>query len=140
MKNEESSLTCEQNFVTTWLEYRESCGESTLETIQKINNAVGKKYDYPTIFRWKKGVRDVPYDVLKNFFYPDIKPAIRLKFNRLNIDISDRQINSIESYIIDPFSISSTNNFFIGIGVGNSLTKKQIESVCLSIRPAFKRS
>ncbi len=63
------------NLFNTWLDYRESKGQSRADIIREVNAALGRKYDNDRFYKWKKQKLTVAEPVVLQFINPEL-PAV----------------------------------------------------------------
>lgn len=69
------------NLFNTWLDYRESLGQSRADVIRELNRVLDRKYDNDRIYKWKKQKFTVAEAVMLQFVRPELPDVLRWFFN-----------------------------------------------------------
>jgi len=68
------------NLFNTWLDYRESLGQSRADVIREVNTRLDRKYDNDRFYRWKKQKMTVAEPVVIHFIYPELHKVLQWFF------------------------------------------------------------
>lgn len=68
------------NLFNTWLDYRESLGQSRADVIREMNEVLDRKYDNDRFYKWKKQLLTVPEHVILSFIEPELPEALKHLF------------------------------------------------------------
>lgn len=68
------------NLFNTWLDYRESLGQSRADVIREVNSVLDRKYDNDRFYKWKKQLLTVPESVILTFIEPELPDALKWFF------------------------------------------------------------
>lgn len=65
------------NLFNTWLDYRESKGQSRADIIREVNAVLGRKYDNDRFYKWKKQRMTVAEPVVLQFINPELPEVLQ---------------------------------------------------------------
>lgn len=70
----------------TWLEYRESKGQSRADVIREVNQKLDRKYDNDRFYKWLKTNTTVAENVMLDFVIPELPDVLKWKYDLLGYE------------------------------------------------------
>jgi len=94
------------NLFNTWLEYRVSKGDNQASIIREVNDALNRKYDNNTFYRWKKQQLSIPDLLIKQFINPELADILEWLFKTKKFSNRKMRFDTLAKAIQPPIKIT----------------------------------
>ncbi|MGH1472691.1 MAG: hypothetical protein ACRBCS_16030 [Cellvibrionaceae bacterium] len=105
MSREESDFP--KNIFNTWLDYRQSLGQSRADVIREVNLRLDRKYDNGRFYKWKKQTAAVPDDILIHFVFPQMVDVLGYVFKTNNFPKNNIDLKLLGDLLSPPVKITN---------------------------------